>query len=262
MKRKANLESIKKKEKQVKELAQAILKSKTLMIISIKGLPSKQFQDIKKTLRRNVSIRVAKKNILLRTIKALGRENAMPMEGFINESSAFAISELDAFELAGILSKNKTPLFAKAGQIAPADIHINEGPTDLVPGPAISELGALGLQISVENGKIAIKKGRVVVKQGEAIKENVASVLQKLNIQPFKIGLDPIAAYDFNTQQVYSDLKIDAEGALASLKEAAGKALGFAQRINYYCKETIAYLLAKANAQANHINKLNKPEGQ
>ena len=40
------------------------------------------------------------------------------------------------------------------------------------------------------------------------------------------------------------------------LKSAAGKALGFAQKIVYYCKETIGYLLGKANAQANALGKL------
>ena len=34
------------------------------------------------------------------------------------------------------------------------------------------------------------------------------------------------------------------------------KAFGFAQSINYYCKETIRYLLAKANSHGNALSKL------
>ena len=34
---------------------------------------------------------------------------------------------------------------------------------------------------------------------------------------------------------------------IANLQNAKAKALGFAQKIAHYCKETIGYLLAKAN---------------
>ena len=153
-----------------------------------------------------------------------------------------------------MLASKKTPVFAKSGQIAPADIEVKDGPTNLVPGPAISELGAVGLEISVENGKIAIRKPKVVVKQGDIIKENVAAILQKLDIKPFSVGLNPVAVYDTETGKIYADIKIDSEEAGKELTLWAEKALGFAQKINYYCKETIAYFLAKANMQANALN--------
>ncbi|MFA5173754.1 MAG: 50S ribosomal protein L10 [Candidatus Pacearchaeota archaeon] len=252
------------KAKLVKQLTEKINKSKTLMIVSIKGLPSKQFQDIKKIIREHGEVRVAKKNILVRTLKAFGKESILELEPFVTENCAFIFSDLDGFELAGILNKNKTPLFAKAGQIAVSDIEIKSGPTDLMPGPAISELGALGIQISIENGKISIKQSRVVVKTGEEIKANAASMLQKLHIQPFKIGLEPLVVYDTTNEKVYTDIKIDSEGIANELKLAAAKALGFAQKINYYCKETIGYLLAKAQAHGKALAKknvqLNTPE--
>lgn len=237
------------KAKKVRELVEKINKSRSLMIVSIKGLPSRQFQDIKKSIRKDVFIKVEKKNILLRSIKEIKKPIAMELEKHISDSCAFAISELEGYELAGILAKKKTPVFAKAGQIAPHDIEVKEGPTDLVPGPAISELGALGIQISVENGKIAIKKDKVVAKEGQVITEGVAAVLMKLAIQPFSVGLDPVSVYDIKEDKVYTDLVIDSDAAIKELKESAGRALGFAQKIKYYCKETIGYFLAKANME-------------
>ena len=141
---------------------------------------------------------------MLRAIKAVGKESILVLENHINENCAIAISETEGFELAGILLSKKTPVYAKAGQIAPADIEVKDGPTSLVPGPAISELGALGIQISVEGGKIAIKKAKVVVKAGETISANAAAMFQKLNIQPFSIGLKPVAVYDV-WPQIYFD---------------------------------------------------------
>jgi len=244
------------KAKSVKVLADKISNSRTLMIVSIKSLPSRQFQEIKKSIREHALVRVAKKNIMLRAIKAVGKESIMPIEEFIQENCAFAISDLEGYELAGILSRKKTPVFAKAGQEATEDIEVKEGPTDLVPGPAISELGSLGLQVSVEDGKIAIKKSKVVIRAGGVINETAASIFQKLNIQPFSVGLNPIVIYDVQNEKMYTDIRIDSEESIIQLQTAAGKALGFAQKIVYYCKETIGYLLAKANTHAQALEKL------
>lgn len=243
------------KEKQVKELTEEIKKSKTLMIVSTKKLPSKQFQEIKKSIRDISNIKVAKKNIMLRAINSLKDENAIKLEKFIENNCAFLISNIDGFELAGILLSKKIPVFAKAGQIAESDIEVKEGSTNLVPGPAISELGALGIQISVEEGKIAIKKSKTVVKAGEPISASVCAILQKLNIQPFLIGLDPIAIYEVQTGKVYTEIDINPGKARNEIISSAKIAIGFANRIGYFCKETIRQFLIRAELEANAINK-------
>lgn len=248
------------KEKQVSEIAERIKNSKTLMIVSIKGLPSKQFQDIKKSLRDDADIRVSKKNILLRAIKEFGKESILPLEDHIQASCALAFSNMEGYELAALLSKNKTPVFAKAGQEAPEDIEVKEGPTDLVPGPAISELGSLGLQVVVEGGKLSIKKSKVVIRKGQIINETAASILQKLNIQPFTIGLEPTVIYDIESEKIYTHIKIDSEEVKLELISAASKALGFAQKIVYYARETIGYFLAKANMQGEALGKFEGKE--
>jgi large subunit ribosomal protein L10 len=252
-----------KKAKDVKELVEQIKNSRTLMIVSIRSLPSKQFQEIKKSVREYAPIKVAKNNIILRAVKGLEKSSALSLEKYIKENCAFALSNLEGFELAGMFLKKKNPVFAKAGQIAPCDIEIKAGPTNLVPGPAISELGALGLQVSVENGKLSIKASKVVVKKGQAISDGVAAVLQKLNIQPFTVGLEPLVIYDVKEEKIYTDIKIDSENMKKTLIENARKAVGFAQKIAYYCKETIGYFLIKGSVEAKAIDnkiQLNKPE--
>jgi len=249
------------KEKNVSELAEKIKNSRTLMLVSLKGLPSRQFQDIKKSIRKEAFVKVAKKNIMLRAVEKIGKESIVPVEKFINENCAFVISNSEGFELAGILSQKKNPVFAKAGQIAPEDIEIKAGPTELVPGPAISELGAIGLQISVENGKISIRTSKVVVKKGNVINEAAASILQKLNIQPFKVGLEPVAIYDVKEEKIYTDIKVDSDKISQELREYSAKALGFAQKIIYFCRETIGYLLARANSHGDALLKLKPKEG-
>tara|TARA_Y100000034_G_scaffold91232_1_gene110032 strand:- start:723 stop:1844 length:1122 start_codon:yes stop_codon:yes gene_type:complete len=244
------------KEKDVNKLVDKMQHAKTVMIVDIKGLPSKQFQDIKKSIREHAQIKVAKKNILKRAIEKFGKEDVLPLEKHIKENSAIAISELEGYELAGILAQKKTPAAAKAGQVAPDDIEVKAGPTDLVPGPAISELGAVGLKIAVEDGKLSIKNSKVIITEGQTINQDVASILQKLNIMPFTVGLEPVAIYDVESGKIYTEIKIDSEETVSLLKDAAGKALGFAQKIIYYCKDTITYFLAKANAEGEALGKL------
>ena len=245
------------KVKAVKDLSERIKNSKTLIVVSIKGVPSKQFQAIKKSIRDDAYVKVAKKNIMIRAIKDVNKNNILQLEKYINENSAFVISNIEGYELAGILNEKRTPVFAKAGQIAPDDIEVKGGPTDLVPGPAISELGALGLKVSVEGGKLSIKGNKIVVTKGKAINSGVASVLQKLHMQPFSVGLKPVSIYDVEAEKIYTEINIDPEGTAKEIRESASTALGFAQNIIYYCKETVGYFLSKANMSAEHLNKLN-----
>ena len=66
----------------IKDLVEKIKTAKTLMLVSIKGLPSPQFQEIKKSLREHALVRVAKKNIMLRylTIHAIFTEYSKYMK--------------------------------------------------------------------------------------------------------------------------------------------------------------------------------------
>lgn len=230
------------------------------MFVSIKSLPSKQFQEIKKSIRDDALVKIAKKNIVVRLIKKFGDVSIIPLEKYIDADIALVLSHKDGFELARLLTKKKTKVFAKTGQITDTDIEIKAGPTDLVPGPAISELGVLGIQISVENGKISIKVPKVVVRKGEVIKENVASLLQKLKIQPFIVGLNPLVVYDIENKKIYDYIDIDSDKYIKELINAKLKALGFAQKIVYYCKETIGYFLAKANMDTEALKKFVKKE--
>ena len=240
----------------VKKLANAIKDSKTIMLVSIKSLPSSQLQKIKKALRGKATIQVAKKSTLVRSIDAAAISELMPMKDNIQEDCALLLSEDDSFVLAGWLTENRNPIGAREGQLAEDDIHVEEGPTDLVPGPVISELGALGLQIMVEDGKITIRKGKVVVKKGEKVSNVAVSILQKLGIKPFMIGISPLAFYDASSKKVYVGVKIDKKKMLQEILDANARAVGFAVGRAYPSKSTIGFLLAKANAHNNALSKL------
>jgi len=256
-KQKAHVSEIKKQT--VKELSELVKTKKTILIASIKNIPGGQFQEIVKKLRGKAIVKVPKKNLIFRALDQTDKEvkeEVKKLKEKIDDAFAILFSDLDAFELAGVLLKNQSPAKAKPGQIAPTDIEIPEGPTELVPGPAISELGALGIQIQIEQGKITIKEPKVVVQEGKKISQGAADIMAKLDIKPFKVGFIPLCAFDTKENKFYSEIKIDKEGTLAELKYAAGKALPFAVSIGYISKDTVKVMIQKASAQANKIHRI------
>ncbi len=246
-----------KKKRSVEELTD-LMGKKTIMIVSIKGLPDAMFQSIKKKLRDKAMIKVAKKSLVNFALEHSKNENLKELEKYVKEDCAILFSDSDAFELSGFLSDNKVSAKAKIGQIAPDDIRVEAGPTDLVPGPDISVLSSVGLKPKVESGKISILESRVLIKKGEEISEAKASVLGKLDITPFEIGLEPMVA--FYEGKIYTDIKIDKKVFLEELENAFAKGLTFAVSIAYPNKETIAYILSRAGMHEKALDSLIKEE--
>lgn len=244
------------KKKTVAELADLIKNKKTILVASIKNIPGGQFQEIVKSLRGKAVVKVPKKNLVFRAIDNTKSEELKHLEEKMDDSFALLFSDIDAFELAGELLKSKTPAKAKVGQIAPEDIEVEAGPTELIPGPAISELGAVGLQVQVENGKLTIKESKVIVKKGQEISQKAADIMSKLDIKPFSIGFIPLCAFDNEEKKFYAEINIDSEGTLNDLKYAFGKALPFALEIGYITQDTIKVMIGKAGSQAKKINRI------
>ena len=251
-----------KKLKGVDNIESMIKTQRTFLIASIKGLPSRQFQEIRKRLREEAIIIIAKKSIAEKGIEKSQKESLNEMKKLIHEDVALMFSNTDAFELAAELSENKAAAFAKPGQIATEDIVIEEGPTELVPGPAISELGAVGIKIAIETGKITIKERKVLVKAGEKISEDIAAILSRLEIKPMSIGFEPLAAYDGKKDKIYIGIRVDKERTLQELKRSYGRALALAVSIAYPTKETLRFILAKAVSHERTIENLIKEEGK
>lgn len=249
-----------KKKKAVLELSKLVQEKNTVLIVSIKNIPGTQFQEIVKKLREKAIVKVPKKSLIIKALNSSKEEEIKKIKESIDSDFAVLFSDLDAFDLAIDLVKSKSPSKAKAGQIAPEDIEIPAGPTDLVPGPAISELGALGIQIQIEGGKITIKSSKVVAKKGNKISQGAADMMGKLDIKPFSIGFTPLSAFDNLTKTFYPVMDIDPEVTLEKLKEDYQKALSFSVNMGYATPETITFLISKAGRQYIALEKLQGKE--
>jgi len=243
----------KKKINAVKELVELIDNKKTVLIADIENIPGSQFQQISKKLRKKALVKVPKKNLLFRALEKSNKDVVKGLKNHFKGAAALLFSDLDSYTLAAELLKIKSPAKAKPGQIAPVDLEIPAGPTELVPGPAISELGALGIQIKIQGGKIEIKEPKIIVKEGEAISQGAADMLSKLNILPFTIGFKPLSAFDSQDNVIYVEMKIDAEEAKTSLGDGASRALAFAVSIGFVNPETVKIMIQKAGAHEKRL---------
>jgi len=245
-----------KKKKAVVDLSKLLKEKKTFLIASIKNIPGSQFQEIVKRLRGKAVVKVPKKNLILKALDSSKEEEIKKVGESITNDFALLFSDTDCYELAIDLIRKKSPSKAKVGQIAPEDIEIPAGPTDLVPGPAISELGSLGIQIQIEGGKITIKAPKIIAKKGTKITQGAADMMSKLDIKPFSIGFIPVAAFDNETKKFYPDLNINPDKLLEDVKETYGRALPFAVNIGYTTPETITFLIGKAGRQEIALSNL------
>ncbi|MEI7719345.1 MAG: 50S ribosomal protein L10 [archaeon] len=239
----------------VKQLVE-LMKYSTVMVVSIKGLPSRQFQDIKKKLRVNAKIKVAKSNLVKLAMEKAGIPALKDLEKYVDADCALLFSNEDAFIIAGTLNESKSATKAKAGQIPEEDIYAEAGGTDLIPGPDISALSAVGLKVKVEGGKLAIQARALLCKKGEPISSERAAVLAKLNIIPFKIGIEPVAAY--MNGKVYSGIKVNKEETLGTLKKMYAKAIAFAVSLPFVTKESLPFILGKAASHEAALKSLIK----
>jgi ribosomal protein L10 len=256
MKPKKEIHVSESKKRLVTELKDLIKKKKTILIASIKNIPAAQFQSIGKKLRANAVIKVPKKNLIFRAIDESKDKELEKLKEKLESDFAILFSDQDSFDLALELIKNKNPAKAKAGQIALEDIEVPEGPTELVPGPAISELGALGIQVQIEKGKINIKQAKIIARKGEKISNKAADMMGKLDIKPFSIGFTPVCSFDNVGKKLYLEIKINREGTLNDLKTSFGKALPFAMGLGYISEDTIRPFLSKAASHEKRLIKI------
>jgi len=238
--------------KAVEELKKEIESSPVVGILDMFKLPSRQFQHIQKKIRDKTKIKVVKKSILMFAIKASGKSGIKSLETIIPQQPAVFFTDQEPFKFYFSIGKMKSPVAAKEGDVAPNDILVTAGPTNLLPGPAISELARAGIPAGVEEGKIAVKKDVVVAKKGDKISKILAAALRKLNIEPVEVGLNVVVIC--HDGMIYKKDILDFVNVFpVKLAEAFNQALNLSVAICYPTRENIGHLLAKGYRVASGL---------
>ncbi|MCK4319260.1 50S ribosomal protein L10 [Candidatus Micrarchaeota archaeon] len=239
------------KKKQVEELGAELKNYKNIAIIDLRNLPDKLLQQTRKELRNKAKIKVAKSIVLKKALELVSAPEKL-LEPFANPS-ALVFSSISPYELYQFFSHNTMKMAAKPGQIAQEDIIVPAGETDLMPGPALSELKSAGIAVQIKAGKIAIMKDSVVAKKGEEITSAKTKALQTLGIKPFDVGVSLIVAYDGEYLYTPELLSISAETLAPEFVSALQDALNISINADYPTSQNISILLTQAFADARNL---------
>lgn len=243
------------KKEMFQRLAELIEKYPVVAIADLQKVRSSQIQEIRKKLRGQAEVLVAKNTILKKAAGALGEKkpNIGKFADDLAGSNLLLFTGMNPYALILFLNKNKVRVPAKAGDIATSDIIIPGGNTGLQPGPVISEFGEVKVTTRIEGGSIWVARDTVVAEKGDTISPKLASLLSKLGMKPMEAGLTIVRAFDEGAVLKPEDLVFDLEAYKSELAEACGDALALAVEMEYLVPETAPIMIGNAYREAIHL---------
>jgi large subunit ribosomal protein L10 len=235
------------------DLYSKLSNSKIIGIANIMDIPTDALQVIRKKLKEmNIDVKVVKKNLFIKALEKINDQNIKKMIDIIEENKRITVllilpkEEINPFLLNKILEENKSYRSAKEGDILEEDVIIRAGPTNLTPGPVLTELKKYNIKTKVENGKIVIIEDALVAKKGQKVDIELVSLLQKFNITPIPVKIKLLAVYDGKTLYTYDILSTPLEEYINQLRSGFRKAISLTIEISFPTKENIKILLTKA----------------
>ncbi len=237
------------KKEKVASIKKALGQYPVIAVASLQNLPGRQFNSIKKKLRGKAQMFVARTTILTRALSE-GKPEAAALAQQFSGSAAIVVTNQNPFQLFRTLKASKSKTAAKPGQIAPTDLVIPAGETNLAPGPVLTELKQAGISAKIVGPKIVIDRDTTVAKKGEVISENAAKMLSKLGIEPMEVGLNVLGAWENGTIYPASVLDIDEAKFIEELQTAYRHAINLGVNAEIANATTLPIIVSNAARKA------------
>lgn len=241
------------KQELVTKLQNKIKGVKVVAIASLQNLPSRQLNLIRKKLRGKAEFLITRSTLLQKTLES--RSDLKQIPDHFKGSVAIILTDLDPFKLYALIKAAKSKASAKAGDIAPEDIIVPAGETNLPPGPVLSELKAAKIDARIQGPKITIGKDCKVATKGQPIKPEVAKVLTILGIEPMEISLRILLVKDETMTYAPEVLDVDQEQYKKLLVDGHQRAINLAVYATIFNKESIVIMIQKAARGAAALEK-------
>ena len=223
---------------------------KSVGIASLRKVRASQLQELKKSMKGQVYLRVLKNTLIKIAIEEMNQAELKKLEEYLDGSNVFLFTDLNPFKLVLLLERGKVKTTAKSGDIAAIDVVIPTGNTGQPPGPVISQLNAVGLPTRIESGSVWVSKDTLVVRKGEVINERLAGVLSKLGVKAVELGISMRAVFDNGMMITGDKLVVDVNATRRSVEASNQEAFALALEIGYTSKDTIKPLLQRAHQKA------------
>ena len=246
--------------KTVDDIATLLNQYPVVGVLDMYKTPASALQKIKMNMKDRMLIKIAKKRLIL---FALDKANKQNLKEYITGYPGLLFSKEDPFKLYNSIVKQNVPAPAKPGDVPEEDIEVKAGPTDLPPGPAISTLSKVKIAAKVDGGKIAVMKDKVVCKAGEPVSVELASVLQMLKMEPMQVGINVTVLQEGDNVYNKDQLFVDEVKLLSDIGLAVQQAFNLSMNASFPTKETIGFMLSKAQMEAKALEaelKLDSPK--
>jgi len=239
------------KKDRVSELTEIFSSEGVVAVVDVSGVPASNMIDMRNTLRKRMSIRMAKKSLVRIAWSEAGRPES-EIESLLEGAHQPCIvhsDSMNAFEIFGELEKTRQGRAAKAGEKFPNEVTIPAGPTEFGPGPIVGEFNAVGIPAKIDKGKVAIQKD-TTFSEGDEISADLGIMLAKLGINPIEIGLILIGAIEEGHLFQSSDLDLDTDGLRNDIVSATSGAFNLACNVRWFSSTTTPTLISKASSEA------------
>jgi len=193
-----------------------------ILIVTCDNVGSSHMQQIRKALRNEAAVLLMGKNTLIRkairghVAKIPSLEAVLP---HLTGNIGLVFTNGDLSSIRKVVDDNKVAAPAKAGAIAPCDVIVPAGNTGMEPTQT-SFLQALNIASKISRGQIEIINDVHLINAGDKVGASEATLLQKLDIKPFKYGLTVKTVYDHGS--VYDQSVLDMTDEDILIKVRAG----------------------------------------
>jgi large subunit ribosomal protein L10 len=241
------------KRKIVDEAKKYLSSYRTLVLLDMSRVPAKFEVYIRRRLEGIGVVKMIKGNLLHLAMKEMNMENLEEFSKYLTGQNLAIFTNLNSFEIAFVLNKISMPIKARVGEKVDSEIRVPSMKTDLKPGPIMSLFGKLKIPIQVRDGVIWIAKESVIAKPGDVITSELASLFDRLGIEPRFIKPMVKAVYEEGLVLTSDKLVVDLDAVKQDIGRGVLDAFNLASEVVLPYPDVVKLSVSKAYSRAIKI---------
>jgi len=218
-----------------------------ILIVTADNVGSNQMQQIRKAMRgqavllmgKNTMIRKAIRDQLLKTPQL---EGILP---HVKGNIGMVFTNGDLADVRTKLTELKIQAAAKAGSIAPIEVVVPAGNTNMEPTKT-SFFQALSIPTKINRGTIEIINDIHLLTVGQKVSLSQAALLQMLGIRPFQYGLKVVTVYDNGAVYPAAVLDLTDDDILKKFFRGVSNVAALSLQIGYPTVVSVPHSVANA----------------
>jgi len=238
-----------------KKLTEYFQQYEKILLVNVDNVGANNIQKTRQALRGQAVLLFGRNTLIRKTIRdyvekcnEAGNKEGARIEALLpnirgNVGLIFTNGDLLKVKEVSESYKQKAP--AKIGAIAPEDVFVEPGPTGMEPTQT-TFLQALNIASKIVKGQVEIISRIHLIKEGEKIGTSEATLLEKLNIQPFSYKAQVKTVFDAGFVYPATLLNLGHNDVLQMFARGLQRVTTIALEIGFPSIATIPHLIGNA----------------